>query len=326
MTRYPIAITALAAFLTAGCTAPSEAPSQSSYSLAADSRREPWTGKDVSGDHVVTAHYSIYLTTRQPYLREHVAGFMEAAHRNHLELSGLAEKPLPKPMDVYLMSTRNEWADLTQAHMGARSEPYMHIQAGGYMAEGVCVFWDIGALSTLRIASHEGLHQLFYHRLRQRLPVWLEEGLCTQAEGFQIRDAAVEFNPADNPDRFSSVREALTAGTWIPVRELLTMDVGQAVNGRIGSAVQYYGQLWALVLFLRSHPNTLDGVQQLLADAEAGQLHLAAGVSQALMTAQRTRQVNQAVSARLFEHYIAKDLDRFDLAYAAFARRLVRLP
>lgn len=325
MTRYTIATAALAAALVAGCSAPAEPAPQASYSMAATVQREAWTGKGVNGDRLQTTHYDIFLTTKQPYLREHVAGFMEAAHRNHLELSGLPEKPLPKRMDVYLMASREEWARLTQAHMGAKSEPYMHIQAGGYMADGVCVFWDIGALSTLRVASHEGLHQLLYHRLRHRPPVWLEEGLCTQAEGFQIHGDAAEFNPADNPDRASSVREALTGRTWIPVRELLAMDVGNAFEGRMGSAVRYYGQLWALVLFLRSQPQTLAGVQQMLADAEAGRLHLAAGVPQGALEGPRSRPLNQAISVRIFEHYITKDLARFDRDYAAFARGIVRL-
>lgn len=321
---HTIAILAWAALWAGGCSGPAEPAPRPSTSMTADVQTLPWTGKGLSGEQLLTAHYHIYTTTKQPYLREHVAGFMEAAHRQHLALSGLDEKPADKRMDVYLMSTRDEWADMTQAHLGPQSGPYMHIQAGGYMTEGVCVFWNIGALTTLRVASHEGLHQLFYHRLRHRPPVWLEEGLCTQAEGFQIRGSAIEFDPADNPDRYSAVREALSGRTWLPLRDLLVLDAGQAVSGRADAAVQYYGQLWALVLFLRSRPDTLAGVGRLLADAQAGQLHTAAGVSQQTMDHQRTRELNRAVSVRLFEHYITSDLDRFDREYAAFARRLVR--
>ena len=321
---YSIAILVSAGLLAGGCSGPAEPAPRPSVSMAADVQRQPWTGKGVSGEQILTANFHIYTTTKQPYLRDHVAGFMEAAHRQHLALAGLADKPLGKRMDVYLMSTRDEWADMTQAHLGPQSGPYMHIQAGGYMTEGVCVFWNIGALTTLRVASHEGLHQLFYHRLRHRPPVWLEEGLCTQAEGFQIRGLSVEFDPADNPDRFSAVRESLAGRTWLPLRDLLVMDAGQAVNGRTESAVQYYGQLWALVLFLQSRPDTRDGVQRMLLDAEAGQLHGPAGVSRQAMDHQRTRELNREVSIRLFEHYITRDLDRFERGYVAFAKRLVR--
>ena len=324
MTRDMAAILAATALLAAGCSAPSSSV-RASTSMAADVRKEPWVGKGLAGEQLLTANYRIYTTTRQPYLREHIAGFMEAAHRNHLAISGLADRPTDRRMDVYLMCTRDEWAQLTQVHLGPQAEPYMHIQAGGYMTEGVCVFWDVGALKTLRIASHEGLHQLFYHRLRHRLPVWLEEGLCTQAEGFQIYGTSVEFDPADNPDRFGAVREGLSNGRWIPLRELLVMDAAQAFGGRLESAAEYYGQLWALVLFLRSHPDTLTGVRRMLADAEAGGLHAAAGVPREAMDRQLTRQRNQAISVRLFERYIASDLDRCDRAYAAFAKNLVRL-
>lgn len=324
MTKYRmIAMLAWTAALSVGCSGPAQpANSRPAIAMTADVQKLPWTGKELSGEQFLTTNYRIYTTTKQQYLRDHVAGFMEAAHRNHLDLTGLSDKPLGKRMDVYLMSTRDEWADMTKSHLGAQSGPYMHIQAGGYMVEGVCVFWNIGALTTLRVASHEGLHQLFYHRLRHRPPVWLEEGLCTQAEGFQIHGLNVEFDPADNPDRLAAVRESLARRTWLPLRQLLVTDPGQAVNGRLDSAVQYYGQLWALVQFLRSRPDTREGIGRLLADAESGQLHGPAGVSRQAMDTHRTRELNQAVSIRLFEHYMARDLDRFDRDYAAFARTL----
>jgi hypothetical protein len=311
----------LAAVLAAGCDANTHPTPRLGIAMQTQAERRPWSGPNLEGQQILTANYHLYTTTREPFLVDHMPGFLEAAHQNHLALSGLSAGQAQKRMVVYLMASRNEWADLTQSHLGPQSGPYMHIQAGGYMTEGVCVFWNIGPLRTFRVASHEGLHQLFHLRLRHRPPVWLEEGLCTLAEGFQIRGHIVEFDPADNPDRFTAMRAGLTGGTWIPLRELLVMDAGEAISGKSSRAVQYYGQLWALCLYLRSRPAWQAGVQRLLTDAESGQLHRAAGVGREAFDRQRTRDLNRATATRLFEHYVTRDLDGFERDFMAFVKK-----
>ena len=39
--------------------------------------------------------------------------------------------------------------------------------------------WDMGGIGTLGTASHEGLHQFLACRMKDHLPMWVEEGLCT---------------------------------------------------------------------------------------------------------------------------------------------------
>jgi len=287
----------------------------------------PWNTTHSTGTELRTEHYTIYTTAKNRVLRQYLPGFMEAAHQNYLALTGLADRGPDGPMAIYMMSDRREWLDLSQSIFGPRSGVFASLAAGGYCYRGVGVFWDIGNLGTFAVAAHEGLHQFFYHHLKGRLPLWLEEGLCVTAEGYEISGDSVAFTHERNTIRFNDLRTAIIQGRWTPLPKLLTMDSAEALAGGTEQAVGYYGQLWALVLFIRSHDEYRPGLERLLADAEAGRLHQGMGISAAeLARLRRNQQVyNKQVSERLFRHYICQDLADFEQAYAAFAKRLVKL-
>lgn len=314
----------LTALLLAGCGGPNIAPAPVGEPMVTRTRRKPWSGKDFTGEEIHTKHFRIYTTTKNDYLLSHLPGFLEAAHRNHLKLASLQPGSESETMTVYMMAHRGQWAALTKGHLGRRSEAYLHIQAGGYMTQGVCVFWDIGTIRTLRVASHEGLHQLFARRFRHRLPMWAEEGLCTVAEGFRIDGNVVTFIPDENADRFTAMRDGLIRGSWIRLPELLAMDAGEAVADRSRPAVQYYGQLWALALFIQSQPAYRAGLARMIADAQAGKFHRAAGLPRGDFERVAGRAYNRRFSAPLFRDYISANLPAFEREYIAFARTLIR--
>jgi hypothetical protein len=227
-------------------------------------------------------------------------------------------------MHLYMLGTRKEWAALTAKVTGPLAGKYLSIEAGGYCHAGVCVFWDIGNLATLSVASHEGLHQFFHHRLKDRLPAWMEEGLCSTAEGYEIQGRAVRFTPDRNVLRFNHLRSLISGGRWVALAELLPMDAGDIAGRPTEHAVGYYGQLWALALFIRSQPAYRAGMQRLMADAEQGTLHQALNLAPAELAAMRMRpkQYNQAVSVAMFRHYVSGDLEGFESNFKAYARRL----
>ena len=105
------------------------------------------------------------------------------------------------------------------------------------------------------------------------------------------------------------------------------MDGGDVARDFTERAVGYYGQLWALAMFIRSDPEYRSGMARLLADAEAGRLHEALKVPpQALTELQlRGRIYNRTISEPLFRHYICEDLDAFERQYVAFAKQLAGL-
>ena len=295
--------------------------------LATAAERSSWQSSYATGQAVATGHYRIYTTAKTHALLEYLPGFMEAAYQNYLELTGLSEPTSANRMPIYMLGTRDEWAALTNKVTGPLAEAYLQIEAGGYCFNGACVFWDIGSLQTLSVSSHEGLHQFFHQRLTHRLPAWLEEGLCATTEGYEIRNDVVRFTPERNTSRFNDLRSALTAGWWIGLRDLLPMDAGDVVKHRTEKAVGYYGQLWALVLFIRSRPEYRLGMQRMLADAETGKLHETTDFSPEAFTAllQRGKLYNRAVSEKLFRSYICTDLEGFDREFHEFAERLAGL-
>jgi len=321
-TRFliPAILLALSAL---GCEKP-EGLSATPLNIAFTSRS--WDGGDSYGRELASEHYRIFTTSRSPEILNYLPGFMEAAHENYLAVTGLAPRPHRRAMPVYMMASRQEWAALTRSIVGGQWKTYSSIQAGGYCFRGVCVFWDLGGVAALSVASHEGLHQFLHHRLQDRLPLWLEEGLATLAEGYQIDGQTVRFTPKRNPSRFSDLRKALIHDWWIPLAELLPMDGGDAVKlWPPGRTVGYYGQVWALGHFLRSDAACAAARARLLADAEAGQLarQLPAETTQRLPRAGRA--YNRAISVPLFRHYFARDLETFDRRYKAYARKLAKL-
>ena len=309
----------------AGCQ---DAQSVSATPLTVEFVSKPWSGGSSAGRELLSTHYRILTTSRSQEILSYLPGFMEAAHENYLAITGLAPRQQPRPMLIYMMATRQEWAALTRSVVGQQWETYSAIQAGGYCHKGICVFWDSGGVAALAVASHEGLHQFLAYRVKEHLPMWFEEGLATLAEGYQIDGQAVRFTPERNPSRFADLRKAIVNDWWIPLEQLLAMDGGDAVKlWPPGRVVGYYGQVWAMGHFLRSDPAYAVRRGRLLADAEAGRLHRALMLSPEGLRRlhQQGRAYNRAVSLPLFKHYITDDLAAIERRYKAHARSLVRL-
>jgi len=324
-----IVILALALVLAAGCGEKDDALRMSpESSMRIPVRSANWDAGQGTGRELVSQNYRIYTTSTRPEILEYLPGFMEAAHRNYLDVTGLADRPASDKLPVYMMATRQEWASLTRSVVGSQWGLYSSISAGGYCYKGVCVFWDIGGLASLSVASHEGLHQFLHGRIKQQLPMWMEEGLATLCEGYGVNGAAVQFTPARNVARFTDLRKAMVNDWWIPLEKLLQMDGGDAVQlGAPERAVGYYGQVWALAVFLRSDPQYAAGRNRLIADAESGKLldGLDGRVRAIARQLTGTRTYNRQVALPLFKRYISDDLPGFERRYKAFAEKLAKL-
>lgn len=314
-----LAILAAISHLSCGPNAPRERPASLNVSVQA----EPWKFGDVPGTKLATRHYRIFTTSANHSLVKSLPGFLESACEHYGRLTGLSEPPgATEPMPVYLLASRPQWEAMTKSAAGPASERLLQIQSGGYCWQGVCVFWDLGHFATFATAAHEGLHQFFYNRLRDPLPAWAEEGLCVLAEGFTLTASTVTFTPQRNTLREGSLRDALSAGRWIALERLLSTDAADHVAGPGGLAPEYYAQLWALMLFIRSEPRYQAGLARLIADAAAGTLRRRLRVPEA-MGAGRT--YNRSVSVPIFQRYIEPDLLGFERRFRAFAERLAKL-
>lgn len=323
--RIEIAVTLVLVVGPFGCGTPQD--EGESFSLVTRVRRSPWNSESSSGEQLVTEHYHIYTTTSNPALLGYFPGFMESAYLNYLRLTQLPPRRQDKRLIIYLMGSRREWALLTENVVKSHLDAYLSIAAGGYCYKGVCVFWDMGGMGTFAVAAHEGLHQFFHHRLRDRLPTWAEEGLCVLAEGYQIHQRRVRFTPDHNPIRIEDLRSIILRDRWRGLRELLPMDPTDVTGRSTEEAIGYYAQLGALLRFLRSEATYRQGLESMIADAEEGVFHQKLKLPPPAFEKlrQRGRIYNRYISEPLFRHYIGGDLDAIDRDFLAFARKIANL-
>ena len=285
-----------------------------------------WTYAYGKGEVVHSRHYEIFVSGVNPTLRANLPGFLEAAYESYQRLTGLTAEGQP-PLRVYMLSSRREWASLTKHIFGSKATA-LSISAGGYCYKGVGVYWDFRRRGTYAVASHEGLHQFLHHRLKNPLPVFLEESLAAMSEGFHLRKDSVVFLPQHNPRRRSDLRTAIIQKRWFPVAEMMTMDGRDVVSGSTERALGWYAQVWALGHFLRYDPQYRPGFARMLADAAAGRFHVAVNLPpETLVKLQRRRRAyNRTFARKLFDCYITPDQREFERRYAAFCRKLADLP
>jgi len=315
----------LSVLILGSCQAPT--PIERGAPLVTKVTRTAWNSPGSTGELLRTKHYRIYTTATRPEVARYLPAFMEAAHQNYLVLTGLDDPPGNEPLTIYMMATREEWALLTENVIEMGREKYLAIEAGGYFHNGVCVFWDIGGNATFSVAAHEGLHQFLASQLTDPLPTWLEEGLCVSAEGHQIHANRVLFTPNRNSLRLAALRRAITQGHWLSLSKLLTTDPGEIVAQGTRKSVSYYSQLWALSVFIRTHPTYSVGLRRLVRDAQLGRIARTLGIvpSEMLRLAASPRIYNRALGERFVRQYISEDLEELGREYLAFANKLAAL-
>lgn len=330
--RLLACVAALSACL-ASCQEFSRATNPATAVAATPVRTENWARNGGQGYKLITDHYTVFTTLGPSPTRDGMNGFLEAARVNYVKLTGLKSGRPPataaspdKRMIVYLFATRGEWAALTEQITGGASETYLKVQRGGYCYAGKCVFWDIGP-STYSVAAHEGMHQFLYHTLKQTLPVWAEEGLAVQCEGYQIRDGLVYFDSRENGSRMMTLRQTILQDRWRPADRLIAMSATDNVQENALYGADYYSQLWALLLLIRHDPTYSAGLTRMLNDAAAGRLGEALGIEpQAWARLQHNPQAYTAVvGPRAFARYIDSNLPAFEARYRAFCEELARL-
>lgn len=309
----------LAGLVLAGCDPQNQTPAGVSMETRVD--RKPWGSGQRAGEVLLTRHYRIYTTVRDDRLLNILPGFMEAAYDTYTEVTGLSPDGTVGPMPMYMMGTRGDWESLNATQFGRDSGPSVVIENGGYTYKGVTVCYDIGGMATLSVASHEGLHQFLHHRLKDRIPLWAEEGLATTCEGFITEDGFVRFMPDKNVLRIIDLHNALAGGEWIGLEELLTTNTPEQAAKGPGRSLGFYGQLYALCYFLRTHEQYKPRWEAMIRDASEGRYHeVLSPFEQRLAKSRRRSQVGLPI----FRHYITEDLEGFEAEYREFAEKLAR--
>ncbi|MBN1943311.1 MAG: hypothetical protein JW849_08460 [Phycisphaerae bacterium] len=324
---YSMRLVCLTMFLPAilGCepkTAKTQPAPTSVRTLSTPFRGTVWETPFGQGQKIATRHYQIFTTVQDSALLATLPGFMEAAYQNYLDI---VQQDIPpnQPMPMYMMASRAEWEALTINRFG-HAGPARVVEDGGYTFQGVTVCWAIGRTATFSVASHEGMHQFLYHALKNRLPLWAEEGLATTAEGFILDRGTVRFTPDQNLMRLTDLRTAIIHGHWLDLPTLLTTNTAAvARSGEQAKTVGYYGQLYALMSFLRHDETYGPKWRAMFHAAREGKFQEVLSRGQMQL---RGMFYYQLVGRQLFEHYITTDLETFEADFLRYARQLVKLP
>ncbi len=285
-----------------------------------------WTCQTgVSGVQMLTPHYDLRVTAQDETLRQYLPEFMEAALTEYQKVMPPA-RDLSERMVVYVFNDRPEWVQFTRGFAPNQAPVYMHIHTGGYMdqARATAVLWNIGREATLALIAHEGWHQYLAKCFPEAIPAWLNEGLATQWEGFELDGERPIFNSAGNYMRRGNLRDALSAGGndgLIPLPELLAMDAGYAVVKTGATVRNYYTQVWSLILFLREGQvkEYTQGFRKMLADSGTARMQAAIRAYRAATPGADKYSPGEVI----FRHYITEDLEAFADAYREYALNLV---
>ncbi len=284
---------------------------------------QPWTFNGTHGRLFRTRSYRLYTTENSPYILERLPGFLEASLDRYCTHFG----GLPRPrvaMDTYLFANRGQWKRFTHKLLGRKAELYVRIPRGGYALRGTAVLWQIGPHDTFALAAHEGWHQYAQQTFRDPLPVWIEEGIATNMEGYRFRGRSPIFLTWANTERFDQLRDAEAADRLFPLDELLRNSPQNEMQEADHRELEYYAQVWALVHFLMEGEGGKyrPGLVRLLQDAAAGQMRDRLldvfGPRAAVVLVQRDR--NQAI----FRAYFNDDLNAASREYARFIQRVVQ--
>ena len=147
-----------------------------------------------------------------------------------------------------------QWQTKLLQMLGEDAEHWFQLKSGGVTIDGTAVLYHLDRRGrsrvTLRIAAHEGWHQYAEAAFISCLPTWLDEGIGTWMEGFRIRRGEVQFLPASNWDRLTTLREIMNSGRMSSLQDLMQSDPSSLLSTGRTTLLGYYAQLWGLVSFI----------------------------------------------------------------------------
>ncbi|MFH1417123.1 MAG: DUF1570 domain-containing protein [Planctomycetota bacterium] len=300
--------------LIAGCTTLSSPPPIASST-------EDWSFEGADGSRITSEHYVLHTTcTSAPLLRA-MPGFLETCWHEYTQLVP-CEMPPDRPMETYLFKARWQWDRFTDRFSPQRAATYKRIRSGGYSERGITVSHYSSRRGTLAVLAHEGLHQYLELTRGERIPAWINEGLATRFEAFELdRNNLPVFKPEMNFLRRNNLREALTSGSLLPMEDILGTNAGIELHKTTADVRTYYAQAWSLVMYLLQPPSAnpySEGFRRLLQDVGTETMLRNARAYLATDT-DGTMTPGEAV----FRAYVCDDLAAFQADYEAFVQKLL---
>lgn len=293
---------------------------------------EPWVFGNVQGELVTTPTHRLHMTIPPGRLRDEMPRFMETAVSHYRSMiTSLTDEsvvlpPPPERLNIFLFADRDDWANWTRQRLGRDARLYLSIERGGYTYDSESVLFDIGRYDTLCMLAHEGWHQYTQSYFPHPLPVWIEEGLATFAEGHRFRrsDRLPVFKPWLNLERFGQLRMSRSRGELIPLDDLLNEPPQSFVVRGERQLLTYYAQVWVLMHYLTEGygGKYRDGLSQLVQDAAYGRV--ATRLYDASQTAgRRGIKASPAMADAFIAAYFDDDVEAFKVGYMDFLEQVI---
>lgn len=255
-----------------------------------------WPGGPPGGQTLLTPHYALHTTVKDPAFLRQLARTMEDSYRLYAELAPQSDR-----LHGHVYARREEWADYTQQSAGPLAPVYLQIHRGGYAHGNLFATFHHGDRQTLAVCRHEGWHQYVASRFARRLPPFVEEAVATLfEEGFEAGDVA---RPLPNGTRQLRLAEAVRRGHVWPLRTLLEMHAGDVIGSDAAQIDTFYAQAWALALFVLQRDAYRDGFRRMLVAYADGSVA-----------------AQEPVSA--FERYLGLPFERIEADYVRYVREL----
>ena len=311
--RSAVAVLGLVAFAASGCH-------QSGPDDPVPQRREPWSFGDSAGRKIVTKHFDIYSTLLDTGLEDALPDYLEAAYRQYVDLLPPAN-PDASRLATYVFQSRSQWERFTRQNSPQRYPVYRRIGAGGYSGGRPCVVYNVRRPYPLSVLAHEGMQKYFANQFATRIPAWLNEGMATYCESFDLAGDRITFTPTRNSFRINNLRDSLRTGRIMPLRALLATDAGSVIaEGQSAKTGSYYAQAWALLCYLRhgSGGEYREGFARMLAGIRDGDLPTVAQAAKIRADQPADTSFGEAV----FRAYITEDLDAFSEGFESYLYEL----
>jgi hypothetical protein len=274
-----------------------------------------WNYGQAKGRKVISEHYEIHTTVGDERLLRALPQVMESAFRHYQRLAPFSTPPAER-LPVYLFASRPEFDHFTRRFAGQQSDVLVQIRSGGYSMEGITVAQYVSHAITFPIMTHEGFHQYLHVCVNRRVPAWLNEGLAVLCEGQRWDERGLrQFDPWFNPLRRNRLAQAVQRRQTFPLRELLRINAGHVIDKPGVWVDAYYGQVWALLLFLQNGENGkyADGLKRLLESLNRPDVEEFARAAHVTSGSQ-----DYNYGEALFCAFITTDIDAFAAEYERF--------
>jgi hypothetical protein len=284
---------------------------------------EEWSYKGSPGTMLTSQHYILRTTCASKPLITSMPAFLETCWEAYAELVPCQASP-DKPLETYLFQSRWQWERFTEEFSPQRAETYKRIRSGGYSERGVTVSHYGSRRTTLSTLAHEGLHQYLEATRGNRIPAWINEGLATKFEAFDLDSHnRPVFTPDRNYLRLNHLRAAVRANTLVPLKDILGTHAGIEIQKQTSRVADYYAQVWSITLFMLQPSMTNpyhDGFRKLLDELGTDTM-----VRNARAYLAADTDGNMSEGEAVFRAYITDDFEKFEADYEAFLRKLLQM-